>query len=261
MCNCVYSMFEVIKVANNIKKARISAGLTQDELAAKLGTTRQNISLYENAKTEPKLLVWQKMASALHTSVAYLQGTVIYQTDLVSFVTEQVATDDDFWNVLAESLPSVESLLFKADVPEATTWQNADQKTYKSIAKYVERAISPKLSIIIARLASAGINSSSDLYNDRKKASGIISAVLKPVDPDESVNVSSEVANIFPEFLRVARSVDGLDSALAELVMARKYAILMPEQKAIVLTYLAQMQDDIATTVSKVDQLEPLKKD
>ncbi len=61
-------------MANNIKKARINAGLTQDELAAKLGTTRQNISLYENGKTEPKLSMWQKLAEALSVSSFYLQG-------------------------------------------------------------------------------------------------------------------------------------------------------------------------------------------
>lgn len=61
-------------MSNNIKKARIEAGLTQDELAAKLGTTRQNISLYENGKTEPKLSMWQKLAEILDVSPFYLQG-------------------------------------------------------------------------------------------------------------------------------------------------------------------------------------------
>lgn len=56
-------------VSKNIKRLRLSSGMTQDQLAAELHVTRQAVSNWENGKTQPDLetlrsladvsLVWQ----------------------------------------------------------------------------------------------------------------------------------------------------------------------------------------------------------
>ena len=59
---------------NRIKELRQSKGLTQAELAQKVGVSNQAIHYYENDKREPKMETWQKLADYFGVSVPYLQG-------------------------------------------------------------------------------------------------------------------------------------------------------------------------------------------
>ena len=54
-----------MKVGEYIKKARLSAGITQTELAKRLTTTPQNISQYETGKRIPKLSTLEKLSEAI----------------------------------------------------------------------------------------------------------------------------------------------------------------------------------------------------
>ena len=59
---------------NRIKELRKSKGLTQAELAAKLGVTRQAVSLYEKGQRKPKIETWKKLADYFGVSVPYIKG-------------------------------------------------------------------------------------------------------------------------------------------------------------------------------------------
>lgn len=59
---------------NRIKDLRLQKGLSQSELAKKVGISNQVISFYENNKREPKIENWQKLADFFGVSVPYLQG-------------------------------------------------------------------------------------------------------------------------------------------------------------------------------------------
>ena len=52
-----------------LKNLRISAGLTQEELARKCGITKQNISRYENSKREPNIRTAKIIADALNVAL------------------------------------------------------------------------------------------------------------------------------------------------------------------------------------------------
>ncbi|MDD5749598.1 MAG: helix-turn-helix transcriptional regulator [Patescibacteria group bacterium] len=54
---------------NNIKKLRIQSGLTQEELADKVGVRRETIVFLEQGRYNPSLLLAHKAAKALKTSV------------------------------------------------------------------------------------------------------------------------------------------------------------------------------------------------
>lgn len=56
-------------LGQRIRSARISAGLTQEQLAEKVGLTGQHISHTEVASTKISLPALVKIANALHTSV------------------------------------------------------------------------------------------------------------------------------------------------------------------------------------------------
>lgn len=59
---------------NRIKELRFKAGLTQEQLAKKVGLSEQAISFYELGKRNPKIDKWQKLADFFGVSVPYLQG-------------------------------------------------------------------------------------------------------------------------------------------------------------------------------------------
>ena len=59
---------------NRIKDLRLQKGLSESELAKKVGISNQIISFYENNKREPKIENWQALADFFGVSVPYLQG-------------------------------------------------------------------------------------------------------------------------------------------------------------------------------------------
>jgi len=54
---------------NRVKIARIQAGLTQQQLADKIGVTRQTISLIEKASYNPTLKLCLDICHALHKTL------------------------------------------------------------------------------------------------------------------------------------------------------------------------------------------------
>lgn len=61
-------------MGNRIKELRQSKGISQSELAQKVGISNQAISHYETEKRYPKIEAWQKLADFFNVSVPYLQG-------------------------------------------------------------------------------------------------------------------------------------------------------------------------------------------
>lgn len=57
------------KEAIGLKKLRLQSGLSQTELAAKAGMSQQAISDYETSRKNPSLLVAEKIAIGLDTTV------------------------------------------------------------------------------------------------------------------------------------------------------------------------------------------------
>ena len=61
---------------NRIKELRKIKQVRQSDVANALHITPAAICLYERGKREPKLEMWQKLASFFHVSVPYLQGFI-----------------------------------------------------------------------------------------------------------------------------------------------------------------------------------------
>lgn len=55
-------------IGEKIKAARQKIGITQKQLAERLGTSPQNLAQYENGKRQPKIETLEKIASALGVS-------------------------------------------------------------------------------------------------------------------------------------------------------------------------------------------------
>lgn len=59
---------------NRIRELRKEKGLSQRELAKKVGVSFQSISFYENEDRVPKLETWIKLANFFNVPVSYIQG-------------------------------------------------------------------------------------------------------------------------------------------------------------------------------------------
>lgn len=54
---------------NNLFKARKRSGLSQEEVAEKLGVSRQTVSKWENGETLPDILQSKKLSSLFHMPI------------------------------------------------------------------------------------------------------------------------------------------------------------------------------------------------
>lgn len=61
-------------VAENIREARVAAGMTQSELADAVGKTRAAVTQWESGWVEPRLGTLGEIAAAVGTSVSALVG-------------------------------------------------------------------------------------------------------------------------------------------------------------------------------------------
>ena len=117
---------------NKILELRKKAGLSQNELAAKLNVHQTAISQWETGKTHPDMNTIRLLADLFNTTTDYL----LHRTDVVNAHPEKKedapAADDDIWE-LRERLrrqPGLR-LLFSAS-------ENATQEDLLKVAKIVE---------------------------------------------------------------------------------------------------------------------------
>lgn len=86
------------QLARNICRYRKERGLTQEELARRLGLTFQAVSKWENAQTMPDLSLLPDLAAILNVSTDRLLGYVP-QDKQVSIYENEYRTPDYYWGV------------------------------------------------------------------------------------------------------------------------------------------------------------------
>lgn len=59
---------------NRLKEIRLEKHVTQKELAKLLGVSEQAVAYYEQAKREPPLSTWEKLASFFNIPTSYIMG-------------------------------------------------------------------------------------------------------------------------------------------------------------------------------------------
>ena len=101
---------DYVLLGQKIRAARVSAGLSQEQLAEMVGLTSQHISHTEVASTKISLPSLIKIANALHTSVDRLLSDSIH--DSKSYLTEDVQAvfsdcDPDEMYVMLEAANAV----------------------------------------------------------------------------------------------------------------------------------------------------------
>ncbi|WP_156940166.1 helix-turn-helix domain-containing protein [Caldanaerobius polysaccharolyticus] len=100
-------------LGKRIKELRTELGLTQEELAKKIGVTRAALSSWEINRRDPDTTTLQKLSEIFNVSVDYILGKTDIRTR-ADEITDAVKDDPEllaFWNELKER-PDLQ-LLFK----------------------------------------------------------------------------------------------------------------------------------------------------
>ena len=73
------------RFAANLSRARQGSGISQEELAGRIGVHRTEISLLERGGREPRLSILLKLAAALETDVEALCAGISWKPERRSF--------------------------------------------------------------------------------------------------------------------------------------------------------------------------------
>ena len=79
----------MISLGEKIKQARLKKGLSQEQLAQSVGTTKSTISKYELEKREPSMEMLDKIAYALGLEIWELFGGSLDENNLLTFTISQ----------------------------------------------------------------------------------------------------------------------------------------------------------------------------
>lgn len=135
-----------MEIADRIKELRKKKGISQKDLAKKLGTSPQNLAQYESGKRQPKIETLDKIASALSVTRYELQGitseelkkslkqsTTFYDYLLaLGYDVHESPYDGNPWGIY---IKEIEQYIFITDdelkALETTTKGNIDGTIYK----------------------------------------------------------------------------------------------------------------------------------
>jgi transcriptional regulator with XRE-family HTH domain len=81
------------RFAENLRRVRVAAGVSQEELGRRCDLHRTEISLLERAGREPRLATITKLASALGTTPAKLHEGIAWSVEKGEFVIETAPSD------------------------------------------------------------------------------------------------------------------------------------------------------------------------
>lgn len=93
------------KFAQAIYNRRKQLGLTQDELAVRVGTSKQMVSKYELAQRSPKVLMANKFAEALGTTLDKLMD------ESASVSTNEMMLAETPWTIKTEEAKAIASIV------------------------------------------------------------------------------------------------------------------------------------------------------
>lgn len=119
------------EIGEKIRSARISANMTQAELAEKLGVAYQNIGQIESGKRKPKLETIVKIAYALGCRVEDLIGLETFDTG---------AEFDERWKELTKNANGESLTVVHTTDPRKFIDFALDQMTEEGQTKVAERA-------------------------------------------------------------------------------------------------------------------------
>lgn len=133
-------------VGSRIRRERESAGLTQAELASRIGTASSMIGQWENNNRNPKSAVLEKIAAALNISIDRLLYDSVVKTEVIPGRAWIIQIDD----------PNLENYIYRIEAVDSESFdlvQNMIANVVADLSQYTPEA---RLSSAFNRLNDAG---------------------------------------------------------------------------------------------------------
>lgn len=122
------------RMVKNLRKLRISRGISQQQLADVMGTSQQSVNKYENHNVEPDISSLIKLADYFETSVDYLIGHIFssdqHKTEDIEPTSKELALIQDYRRLSKDEQNSVQ-LIIKNYLKNKTTLASKGAKKEK----------------------------------------------------------------------------------------------------------------------------------
>ena len=108
-----------------LRQIRKEMGETQDEFAARIGTSKQVLSRYESGQRIPKISLVESYAKSLHVSVDYLMGEISEDSQEAAFEAVCTQSGKPFYKIFIEVTCNQMGLLIPdvVRITGLTDWQ------------------------------------------------------------------------------------------------------------------------------------------
>lgn len=133
-------------VGSRIKREREAAGLTQAELASRIGTASSMIGQWENNNRNPKSAVLEKIAAALNISIDRLLYDSVIKTEVLPGKAWIIQIDD----------PNLDNFIYRIEAVDSESFdfvQNMIANVVADLSQYTPEA---RLSSAFNKLNEAG---------------------------------------------------------------------------------------------------------
>ena len=121
-------------MVKNLRKLRISRGISQQQLADVMGTSQQSVNKYENHNVEPDISSLIKLADYFETSVDYLIGHIFsfdpHTTEDIEPTSQELTLIQDYRRLSKDEQNSIQ-LIIKNYLKSRTSSINKREKKKK----------------------------------------------------------------------------------------------------------------------------------
>ncbi len=107
-----------MKFANAIYNRRKQLGLTQEELARRVGTSKQMVSRYELGQRSPKIVMADKFAEALETTLDTLMDESVRSFTTSDLMLGVPILEETYGHAVTEEAKIIASLVDRLEKPQ-----------------------------------------------------------------------------------------------------------------------------------------------
>lgn len=141
---------------NRIREIRNKEKLTLKELSQKIGIASNTLSQYETGKREPKLEMWQALATYFNVSIAYLQGLGVSRSEAINdIVNKMIDERDSYSSVFTEIAYDLQEKLTRSDAEYInSTWGSISSSPNKFVDNLIDNNNRQALGYLVGKYVS-----------------------------------------------------------------------------------------------------------
>ena len=153
-------MFDMIKVAQKIRTARIANNLTQMQLAEEIGVSFQAISSWERGNSMPDISKLEQLCSILNLSIDELLGTTVSGKAVKKIIAAEAESDSTPAELTMEELQETAPLMSPNDISDYAekTFEHSQTKNIADVVGLAPFLSQNTLDNLVKNLPAPDIN-------------------------------------------------------------------------------------------------------